>query len=84
MEIRFNRLEIAAVINSLNIGNPRKTRRISTPNEKTFDYLLDKAKAGNEMAAVQIDEWQRFCKFRNSRDKHVLELINNAVEELFE
>jgi hypothetical protein len=83
MEIRFNRSEISAVINSLNKENTKNSRKTVTPNENTFAYLLSKARAGNEMAAVQIDEWQRFCKSDDSRDKHVLELINKAAEELF-
>jgi hypothetical protein len=83
MEIRFNRSEISAVINSLDKGNSQYSRNINIPTENTFAYLFSKAKLGNEMAALLIDEWQRFCKSDDSRDKHVLELINKAAEELF-
>jgi hypothetical protein len=45
--------------------------------------VLDKAKAGNEMAAVQIAEWNNLCRPNNSTEKKVLLKIKQASEEIF-
>lgn len=61
-----------------------KSKKLTMPTIETFNYILEKAKTGNEMAAVQIDEWQKFCKPKNNQEKSVFRLINCAAKELFE
>lgn len=89
MEIRFARSEISA-INGFKKNNEdsniitRDIRKVIVPKEESFTYVLNSAKSGNEMAAVQIDEWYRYCRPRNSKEKYVLKQIKKAVDEIFE
>lgn len=88
MAIRFNKSEIAFVNNLkkdtvLRKGGQNKGK-VDIPTEESFSYILDKAKSGNEMAAVQIDEWNRFCKPRNTKEESVLNKVRKAAEEIFE
>jgi hypothetical protein len=87
MESRFKRSEITSINNfETGSGNMLDTRkkRIAVPREESFAYVLNKARSGNEMAAVQIDEWYRFCKAHNNKEKQVLNQIKKAIEEIFE
>lgn len=88
MEIRFSRTEISSInsfkksngYNSIDTGS----KKVDVPKEESFEYVLNSAKSGNEMAAVQIDEWYRYCKPRSSTEKCVLNQIKKAVDEIFE
>lgn len=87
METRFSRSEISSINNLRNGNNNTSTnnsRKLYVPKEESFTYILNRAKSGNEMAAVQIDEWYRFCRARNSSEKCVLNQIRKAADEIFE
>lgn len=60
-----------------------KKRSIEVPTEETFRNIYNKAKEGNEFAAVLLDEWQRNCSPRNDNEKQIVSLINKAANTLF-
>ncbi len=61
----------------------KRVRKVCMPTEESFSYILDMARTGNEMAAVQLYEWHRFCKPGNIKEQHILMLIEEAVCEMF-
>lgn len=89
MVTKYSRLEIS-IINNLQKDSPtrvrltQKDRNIAIPDEENLDYIFDMAKSGNEMAAVQIDEWIRFCRPHNLEEKSRLGLIRKVANEIFE
>lgn len=87
MNIQFNK----RLISSINNIHPAKTNKnadmsnnnkMAVPSKKTFNYILKNAKNGNEMAAVQLDEWQKSCVPQNDKEKQIVKMINNAVDEI--
>ncbi len=58
-------------------------KRISLPSEEVFVYIYQKAKDGNEMAAVQIYEWATGGKPEDSLERQVYCRIVDACKELF-
>jgi hypothetical protein len=88
MTIVYNKLEISLINNiqkNILIKNKYffQNRKITVPTEESFAYVLEKAKTGNEMAAVQIDEWQRFCTPRDDNEETILKKIKEATKDIF-
>ncbi|MGE5630025.1 MAG: hypothetical protein ACM3TR_02885 [Caulobacteraceae bacterium] len=89
MVIKFDRVQISSVNNMQSVRlNKNKDmsndKKVAVPAKETFEYILESAKKGNEMAAVQLDEWQRCCKPQNAKEKQVISLINKATKEIFD
>ncbi len=89
MKIKFNRSEISSIssIQTFNIKkakNIQQNKIVAVPAEEIAIYIYNVAESGNEMAAVQIDEWCRFCKPNNIKEEYVLSWIKKAADELFE
>jgi len=61
----------------------KKNEKVPLPDEETFAQILDKAKNGNEMAALHILEWQKYCVPKNDKDTDMVTLINNAAKKLW-
>ena len=89
MSIKFCRSKISYIndlrwIKSSNSKNTQQEMRVAIPSEESFTYVLTKAKSGNEMAAVQIDEWSRFGNAENNEEQCILYEIKRAYYEIFE
>lgn len=87
MDIKFNRLLISSINNSHSIKSNKNTdlgnsKKNAVPSKETFDYIFQNAKKGNEMAAVQLDEWQKSCIPQNSKEKQIIRMINSAINEI--
>ncbi len=55
----------------------------SIPNEETFSQVLEKAKNGNEMAALHIYEWQELYKKNKVDNNEIGNMIDKAAKQLF-
>lgn len=89
MDIKFSRMQISLINNGKLVGlnkeqNLYKNKKVAVPAKETFQYILECAKKGNEMAAVQLDEWHRCCTPQNPNEEQVIRLINKGVNEIFE
>ncbi len=84
MEIKFKKQDITSINESLKTRVTGQDAKINVPTEESFTYVLNKAMSGNEMAAVQIAEWNCFCKPGNSREQMVLARIRKATDDIFE
>ena len=89
MEIRFSRSEISSICSmqkcsAIKNRKVQYARKVAIPTEEIVIYILNRAKAGNEMAAVQIDEWCKYCSPSNSREQYILNMLKTAADELFE
>lgn len=87
MEVKFNR-SLIATINSTQSAHSDKNKEtgskcVAIPEKETFKYILENAKKGNEMAAVLIDEWQRYGKPKDEQETKIVKSINNAVDKIF-
>jgi hypothetical protein len=85
---KFNRALITSINslqsnNSSKIGMAYENKSVAVPEKETFKYILEKAKKGNEMAAVLLDEWQRSCKPGNEKEESIIRSINKAVHKFF-
>ncbi len=58
-------------------------RKVDVPEKETFEQIFEKAKNGNEMAAVLLDDWQRNCKPKDAKDMQVVSMINMAAMRIF-
>lgn len=87
MDIKFDRAQISS-INNIQLARVSKNKnlsydhRVAVPTRETFEYILANAKKGNEMAAVQLDEWQRACEPKNEKEKQIVNLVKCAVDEI--
>lgn len=87
MSIKYDKIQISS-ISELQRANPCRNKsanrglELQVPSKKTFDYILKRAQDGNEMAVVQLDEWQKFCKASSPRDTKVIGLINSAIKDI--
>jgi hypothetical protein len=89
MSIKFCRSKISDINNSRreksnNNKNTQQEMKVVLPSEESYTYVLSEAEAGNEMAAVQIDEWSRFGVPENSKELCILFKIKRAYNEMFE
>lgn len=87
MITKFDRIQIES-INNLQTKTTRKlgainTKSVEVPHADTFKQVFAKAKKGNELAAVFLDEWQKNCTPKNAEEKQVVELINKAATKIF-
>jgi hypothetical protein len=87
MITKFDRIQIEA-INKLEIKTTSKVgainkKSVEVPHADTFKQVFEKAKKGNEFAAVLLDEWQKNCTPKNAEEKQVVELINKAATKIF-
>lgn len=84
MEIKFKRQEILSINNSLKTVGTDRNCCLHVPSEESFSYVLNKAMDGNEMAAVQLVEWNSLCKPSNNIEQRVLAQIRKATDEILE
>lgn len=89
MSIKFCRSKISYIndlhrTKSCNGRDTQQVMKVVIPSEESFTYVLNMAKSGNEMAAVQIDEWSRFGSPENSEEQCILNQIKKAYNEIFE
>lgn len=87
MSIMFDRVQISSVNRiQLAAGSRNRgtdvNRQTAVPTRETFLYILENAKKGNEMAAVQLDEWKNTCKPQNDSEKQIVSMIQSAVNEI--
>lgn len=88
MFTKFDRMQISYV----NVAQPEKNgggtdaqdiRKVAVPEKETFEQIFEKAKNGNEMAAVLLDDWQRNCEPKDDKDMQVVHMINMAARRIF-
>lgn len=87
MITKFDRMQIASINSiqtktSANIAVINK-KSVDVPQADTFKQVFAKAKKGNELAAVILDDWQKNCTPKNAEEKQVVELINKAATKIF-
>ncbi len=85
MEAKFNKRDISLItakIYSYDSCNTQK-KTIAIPSEDIFAYVFNEAKLGNEMAALQIHEWSKYCKPCNIREKCICHRIKEAAKKIF-
>ena len=82
MSVKYNWLKDLTLESAEN--SFKKGGVIPVPDEETFEQILDRARNGNEMAALHIFEWQEYCAPENDRDTEIVKLIKNAANQLFE
>lgn len=61
----------------------QNSRKVDVPEKETFEQIFQKAKDGNEMAAVLLDDWQKNCEPKNAKDMQVVNMINMAAMRIF-
>jgi len=88
MLTKYDRMQISYV----NTGYTERTsadvgvqngRKVAVPEKETFKQVFEKAKNGNEMAAVLLDDWQRNCEPKDAKDMQVVKMINMAALRIF-
>lgn len=81
----FNKAQIASV-NNIYLARVSKggasAHNVTVPTKETFEYILESAKKGNEMAAVQLDEWKSSCKPKSFKEMQVISMIKSATNEI--
>ena len=87
MVMQYDRAQIAS-INHIRSHRTKDNKdisnnRVTVPEKETFKHVFKKAKDGNEMAAVLLDEWQKNCIPHNDKEEQVISLINKAVQDIF-
>jgi len=88
MIVKFDRIQISSV-NDISAGGAgkvkggMKSRTVEVPEKETFRYIFEKAKKGNEMAAVLLDDWQKNCKPKGDEEKQIINMINMAANSIF-
>jgi hypothetical protein len=88
MVARFNRALIMSINNTqpiqpYNHKTGYKSKKVEVPEKETFRYVFEKAKRGNEMAAVLLDEWQRLCEPKNEKEVQIVKSISKAINKIF-
>lgn len=88
MIARFDRNMIASINSTQSVcsnknKNAHGNKRIAVPEKETFKYIFGKAKQGNEMAAVLIDEWQSSCKPKDEQEEQMIRSIYKAANKIF-
>ncbi len=88
MLTKFDRMQISFVnVAPANISKSgsgmSKSTKVAVPEKETFEQIFEKAKHGNEMAAVLLDDWQRNCEPKDDKDMQVVHMINMAAKRIF-
>ena len=80
MQISFVNVAPAFSKSGADVSNSLK---VAVPEKETFEQIFEKAKNGNEMAAVLLDDWQRNCEPKDDEDMQVVHMINVAAKRIF-
>lgn len=87
MITKFDRMQIASINNIQTRTSANRmainSKPVEVPQADTFKQVFAKAKKGNELAAVLLDDWQKNCTPKNAEEKQVVELINKAATRIF-
>lgn len=88
MITKFDRVQISYVNTAYteraaNGAIAQSSKKVDVPEKETFEQIFEKAKNGNEMAAVLLDDWQRNCKPKDAKDMQVVSMINMAAMRIF-
>lgn len=91
MSMRFKRADIMSITHKLMaINNGKAAYLVSQtdgiPSVEVVESICEKARRGNEMAAVQIFEWySRYTSSASGQtaNQKVLQLIEDAVRTLY-
>ena len=87
MITKFDRMQIASINNIQTRTSANRmainNKSVEVPQADTFKQVFAKAKKGNELAAVLLDDWQKNCTPKNAEEKQVVELINKAATRIF-
>ena len=71
-----------SMFNKLSMVGANKKEH-SIPTNEVFNYIYQKARDGNEMAAIQLYEWLQCCSPKTEKEKMEYKHIHSAFNNLF-
>jgi hypothetical protein len=84
VNVKFSKTYINSINDLLMMKRTGKTiKKVDVPSEESFTYILKKALTGNEMAAIQLNEWLRYCNPADANEQELLDRIKKAADKIF-